>query len=377
MGRTSGGENQDHEEIEVYISDDSGLTTSGGTVTFERNDDPGGNENNRVTWEIWEYIGDAGDENEMTVLDTGICTFTTGVSDFTCNGATILGGATDDNDVVVFVTGRGNPEGNNNEVQRCLVTTSWDSGNDWPVFTRSEGENACDVSYAVIEWTGSNWAIQRIPHEFSGAATQTETIASVGERSRAFFHTQQRNEDGGCCEDARAAGSEVELVNPTTIEYRLPESTAGWGDEMDAVTWVISNAETDGGERMVVNHYNPPARSGGSEEDNWQVTLTPPLTYYTNGTAISGLSGQSNQGGTSYPNGYLVARLTDSSTVDFWRAETGQDDSYTFQVTEFPRTINCVSDSPGDNISVSEWTINYIIDDNLDHTILNSGECVI
>jgi len=374
MGRTSGGEQQDHDEIEVYISDDSGLTTSGGTVTFQRNANPGGNENNRVLWEIWEYIGDAGGDNEMTVLDTGVCTFTSGGGDFTCNGATILGGATDDNDVEVFVTGRGNPDVTNDQVQRCLVTSSWDSGNNWPVFTRSEASNACDVSYAVIEWTGSNWAVQRITHDFTGAAFQTETITSVGEISRAFFHTQQRNADGGCCNDARAAGSEVELINPTTIEYRLPESTAGWSGNMDAVTWVISNAEIDNGEYMVVNHYSDRRLDSGSEEENWQFTITP-LTYYTNGTTISGLSGQSDQGGTSYPNGYLVARLTDSTTVDFWRAETGQEDSYTFQVTEFPRIINCVSDSPGDNIEVGEWTVNYIINDNQDPQILNANEC--
>jgi len=372
MGRTSGGENQAHSAIEAYISDDSGLTTSGDTVIFTRNGNQGGTQNNRITWEIWEYIGDAGGNNEMTVLDTGTCTFVD--ASFTCNGATILGGANDDNDVVVLVTGRGNPEGNNNQVQQCLVTSSWDSGTDQPVFTRSEADNACDVSYAVIEWTGSNWAVQRITHEFSGAASQTETITSVGERSRAFFHTQQRNEDGGCCSDARAAGSEVELINPTTIEYRLPESTAGWGTEMDAVTWVISNGETDNGERMVVNHYSDQRLNGGIEEDNWQFPITP-LSYYTNGTAISGFSGQSERGGTNFPNGYLVGRLTDSSTVDFWRAETGEDDSYTFQVTELPRIFSCLSDNPGGNLDPTEWTINYIIDDNLDPQILNPNEC--
>jgi len=171
------------------------------------------------------------------------------------------------------------------------------------------------------------------------------------------------------------AGSEVELINPTTIEYRLPYGTSTWGSEMDAVTWVISNADTDNGERMVVNHYNPPERTGGGQEDNWQVTLTPPLTYYTNGTAITGLSDQSDEDSSNFPQGYLVARLTDSSTVDFWRSENADDDEYTFQVTEFPRIINCVSDSPGDNIEVGEWTVNYIINDSQDPQILNTEEC--
>ncbi len=375
MGRTLIGENQGHDDIEVYISDDSGLTTSGGTVTFTRNANPGGNQNNRVTWEIWEYIGETDGDNEMKVLDTGTCLFAGG--SLTCNGAIILGGATDDNDVVVFVTGRGNPDGGNNNIQMCLVISDWNSGTDQPVFTRGQTGNACDVSFAVVEWTGSNWAVQRSVHTpFSGGTPDPETILSVGEISRAFFHTQHLTDSTGSLDDADNNGAEVELINPTTIEYRLPQSTADWDDSMTAVTWVISNTDTDNGERLIVNHYNPPERSGGSEEENWQVSITP-LSYTTNGTAITGMSGQSEDNDSDYPNGYLVARLTDSTTVDFWRAETGgdSDDEYTFQVTEFPRIFSCLSDNPGANLDPTEWTINYIIDDNLDPQILNTNEC--
>jgi len=312
----------------------------------------------------------------MKVLDTGICNFGTGGGDTTCDGAIILGGANNNNDVVVFLTGAANSDTgtSTNQVQTCMVTTSWDTAFNRPVFTRGEAGNLCEVSYAVVEWTGSNWAVQRIPHEFSGAGAQTETITSVGDRSRAFFHTQQRNEGGGTFDDASDAGSEVELINPTTIEYRLPESTGSWGTEMDAVTWVISNAEIDNGERMVVNHYSDRQTTINPEEQNWQFTITP-LTYYTNGTTITGLSGQSDDTGSNFPNGYLVARLTDSTTVDFWRAETNQEDSYTFQVSEFPRIFSCLSDNPGGNLDPTEWTINYILDDNLDPQILNANEC--
>jgi len=305
MGRTADGQVQEHDETTAFISDDSGLTTSGGTITFERDDNDSGPglQDTRITWEIWEYIGKAGGDNEMKVLDTGICNFGTGGGDTTCDGAIILGGANNNNNVVVFLTGAANSDTDTgaNAVQTCMVTTSWDTAFNRPVFTRGEAGILCEVSYAVVEWTGSNWAVQRIPHEFTGGTPDTETITSVGDISRAFFHTQQRNEGGGSFDDAETAGSEVELINPTTIEYRLPYGTSTWGSEMDAVTWVISNADTDNGERMVVNHYNPPERTGGGQEDNWQVTLTPPLTYYTNGTAITGLSDQSDEGGSNFP----------------------------------------------------------------------------
>ena len=375
MGRTTGGENQNHDEFTAYISDITGLTTQGGTITFERND-PTGGRNNRVTWEIWEYIGEPDGDNEMKILDAGVCNFPGGAGISECRGPVILGGATDDSDVVVFVTGLGNPDATNNNPQRCMITSSWDSGTDEPVFTRTEtNTNVCDVSYAVVEWTGSNWAVQRIQHTFDGTTPDPETITSVGEISRAFFHTQQRNNPGGTLDDAEHLGSEVELINPTTIEYRLPQSTTGWGSDMIAVTWVISNAETDNGERMIVNHYNPSERTGGGQEDNWRITLTPSITYTFNGTAITGMSGQNSETASNAPQGFLVAKLKNSTQVDFWRGEPNDDDEYTFQVTELPRIFSCLSDNPGDNLDPTEWTINYIIDDNLDPQILNANEC--
>ena len=379
QGRTDAGEPRDHEDFTTHISGIAGLTTKGDTVTFTR---PSADaENNRVTWEIWEYIGDVGDDDEMTVLDSGVCNFLGGPGDLTCNGAAIAGGASDDNDVVVFVTGLANPESNDTNPQRCMVTSSWDSGNNWPVFTRTEANNICDVSYAVVEWTGSNWAVQRIEHTFTGGTPQTEPlVTSVGDISRAFFHTQQRNSGGNTVDDAEHLGSEVELINPTTIEYRLPQSTTGWGGNMIAVTWVISNSnDADEGEQLIVNHYDPPERTDAGpccpEEDNWQVTLNPTLIYPVNGTAITGMSGQSAEIQSNAPQGFLNARLTDSSTVDFWRSEENDNDEFTFQTTEFPRTFSCLSDNPALNLNPSEWTINYIIDDNLDPEILNSNEC--
>jgi len=208
QGQTDQGQLSNHDDFTVYIPNINGLTTKGDTITFERHD-PGadaGGEDDRVTWEIWEYIGDAGGANEMTVLDSGVFTFAAGIA--TCNGAVILGGANDDNDVEVIVAAAANPDDTNNQVQRCMVTSSWNSGTDQPVFTRAEtlGTNLCDVSYAVVEWTGSNWAVQRITHDFTSAATQTETITSVGDRSRAFFHTQQRNTNCGACDNADNIG---------------------------------------------------------------------------------------------------------------------------------------------------------------------------
>ena len=104
MGAASGSTGITPDRYTTYISDDSGLT-SDGTVTFER---AGTTSDNRIAWQIIEYIGPAGGANEMIVLDRDTCTF--GASSDSCTGTAIPGGAQDDDDVAVIITGVYHPE---------------------------------------------------------------------------------------------------------------------------------------------------------------------------------------------------------------------------------------------------------------------------
>jgi len=357
MGDTVGGGTQDFDDFETWISDDSGLTTTGGTVTFTRN---GPNNPQRITWEIWEYTGGVGGTNEMIVWDTGVCVFPLALT--TCDGSAVPSFTGTDAKVVVFLTGHGNPNTTEFFGPRCWLTSEWLFGSDQPRFTRGQTGNLCSVSYAVVEFSGSNWSIERAEYEFNGAATQTDTITSVGDISRAFFHTQQRNVDAGAQDGLCQAGSEVELTDPTTITYRLPQATTGWGVNMDAVTWVIANSDTTPDALMMVEHLNPPEHpTGGSEEDNWQISITS-LTYGMSGAAITGMSSQSDGCGEAFPRGYISAELTDRTTVDFWQSDMGQPQEHTFQATQFPRQVP------------SQWKITNILVDVLDPDIINADE---
>jgi DNA-directed RNA polymerase specialized sigma24 family protein len=330
MGRTSGGGNQNFDDFETYVSDDSGLSSVGGSVVFQRN---GVSNNNRITWEIWEYAGPVGGNNEMQILNTGVCTFVSG--SLTCDGLNVFGGASDNLDVLVFVTGHGNPDTGRNNGQLCWVTSEWVSGSNIPRFRRGESGNNCDVSYAVVEFTGVNWNVQRAEHIFSSAIVQTETITDVVDISKSFFHTQQRNNAGNSFDGLCQSGSEVELVGTTTLEYRLPQATTNWGPDMTAVTWVVWNTQL-GGQEMIVNHYNSIKLTSSIEEDNWQETITP-LTYTVSETAVGGLSGQSSGCGVAFPRSYVSSRLTNLNTIDFWQSDSSQQvQDYVFQVIEFP-----------------------------------------
>jgi hypothetical protein len=363
LGRddTSGQNNQPLDDWMFYISDDSGLTNEGGTITFTRH---GTGTTNHIFWEIWEYVGSSSSPNKITVWDTGVCTF--GAGSLTCNGPAVAGFSGNDAKVVVFLTGAANPETSTNEPQRCMVTTAWNAGLDRPEFTRSESGNDCDISFTIAEFSGSNWNVERIEHTFTGANPQTEAVTDVGDRTRAFFHHQQRNSGDTSGDALEQVGAEVELTDSTTLTYRLNQGTGGWGANMISVTWIISNTEIDAGKNMIVEHLHPPERPNnqaagtGPGQDSWSVAITP-VTNQLSETAIEGMTSQSDGGGNSWPRGAINAELIDRSTVMLYQSDDGQPQEYTFQVVQFPRVP-------------SQWKITNILNDSLDPNIINDAE---
>lgn len=347
VGKTSGGGNQNVDDFTTYISDDSGLTTPSGTITFTRR---GSATDNRISWEIWEYSGTVGDPNEMDVIDTGTCSF--GTSSLTCDGSVIA--PSDDADIVVFLTGASNSDVGRNDHQSCMVTSEWVSASDLPRFTREESaSDNCDISYAVVEFSGSNWNIQRVEHIFNSSIVQSESITDVGDISRAFFHTQQRNSAGNDYDGLCQAGSEIELTATDTLTYKIPQCTTSWGSNMVSVTWIVANTQTDN-YPMKVSHYNPTERAtGGSEEDNWQTTISG-LTYGLGETSLEGITSQSGGTGTSWPRGYIAAELTALSTVDLWQSDSGQAQEYTFQTIEWPAYSG---EGGSSNVSLNETVV--------------------
>lgn len=97
------------------------------------------------------------------------------------------------------------------------------------------------------------------------------------------------------------------------------------------------------------------------------------MTYDTSETVIAGLTAQTSSTGSSYPRGFISAILTDSTTVDFYQADTGHTLEYTFQVVQLPRSQKCV-DGKSYIIEAGEWTINCIMYDDFEPGILNPNE---
>ena len=373
-GRTAGGGTQNADDFTTYISNDDGLrpelpTT---TITFERHGNAGGTFDNRLQWEIWEYIGKNETGNKMVVWDTGVCTY--GATSAQCDGAAIPEFTGSDEKVVVFVTGQGNPQTNNGNFPDCMNTSEWVGGSNIPRFTRLATGPVCDLSYAVVEFSGNNWSVQRIEHIFTGASVQTEPISDVGDITQAFFHYQQRNQDTGSSDDVCRVGPEVQLLSTDTLTYRLPQTTSGWDSSMQSVTWIISNSESYPTEKPIVEHLNPPEEptGGAPEEHNWQVAITP-LTYDTSETVITGFTTQGATCGATFPRGSISAILTDSTTVDLYLSDRGTAHEYNFQVVQLPRSQECVGGVSW-IIEPTEWTFNCLMYDNFEPGILNPNE---
>ena len=371
-GRTDNGGNHNTDAWTIYFSDLTGLTTGGGTIEVTRHATDG--RDNRWTWQIVEYIGSPVLSNRMDVLDQDICTFAGGL---TCTGTAVT--PTDTSDVAIIVTGVGNPSGNRDNNDRCLVTAELD-GLDQPVFTRkgSTGIN-CDISYAVVEFSGSNWIVQRIPHVGQVADLTTESMVDVGSLSRAFiFDVQQRNADNGGTNGLNEIGEEVWLSDTNEISFNHPWITGGWDSDMDEVVWVVSNSEITTGKTMIVQRQQPTDQRNTvdpspPEEESWSVSITP-LTYNANETAIFGLTTHVDGDGNAFPRG-SVSAISDfeNNEIDFWQSDSGQEQDYAFEVVEFPRSERCV-DGTSSIIAVNEWTFNCIISDYLEPDVVNPNE---
>ena len=126
----------------------------------------------KVFWEIVEFIGVPGSDNEMIVRSQTNVTYDSAATEAT---GTVVSGIVDDSDAVVFITGQMSPDGGRTNFNAVQSTSAWSAGTDEPVFTRNDsGGDAVVTSYAVVEFVGSNWIVQRSEHTFS-VAGNTET----------------------------------------------------------------------------------------------------------------------------------------------------------------------------------------------------------
>ncbi|GAF97201.1 unnamed protein product, partial [marine sediment metagenome] len=168
--------------------DDIGCTavlSSTTNILFTR-ETGGENADYRVTWEIWEYIGAGGGENEFIVRDTVEVT-TTGTTAATQG----VSGISNIADCIPFLTGtRSTNTGTQWDAMACIAEIVNTIG-DVVRVTRKGSTNTTITGVALVEFTGSNWVVDNnISHTYSAAgANETETTTDVSDWATAFIES--------------------------------------------------------------------------------------------------------------------------------------------------------------------------------------------
>ena len=322
-GDNSAGGTQNMDDVSAYISNPENLLTSF-TITRPST----ALSNTRVSWEIVEFIGTAGSDNEMIVRDQATITYTT-------TGTTVTGsavsGIADDADVVVFITGQLSPDTGTADYNTIQSTSEWLSGSDQPQFTRGEASgDAVIVSYAVVEFTGANWNIQRAEHTYSAAGvTETEDITALNSLNRTFLHAEKRV--GTNLPGTDEFGHEVWLSSIGAVSFFL-QSGANSPNLQTSVAWIIENTQTTNGAMLVTRSDG--TTTGGSEPLSLSVSIGTTLDDVTNASIFANTRVAGT--GTLYPRPIAAFAIASTTHYELWRSDTGTALNYRVEVVEWP-----------------------------------------
>lgn len=308
----------------AYIVNPSNIMNS---VTIGRT---GISSSTRVSWEIVEYIGTPGGDNEMIVRSQGIVIYGTAAASTSATG-TVVSTVTDDADIVVFITGQQNPDITSTNYESGLSTSEWAGATNEPVFRRGvAGGDAVRVSYAVVEFKGQNWAIQRSEHTYTLAGTtQEEPISAVNSLSRTFLHTQKRNTTG--LNGTDEFGHEVWLSSIGYVSYFL-ETGATTPSGQTSVAWIIENTQTSAGAMNVIP--STPSPNTGTAPLTLNITLSETLDDLTNTSVFA--NGRSSVAGTTHPRAQAGITIASTTAMEVWRSNSGSNLTIRALLVEWP-----------------------------------------
>jgi len=330
IGRTSGGDDQNLDDYTVQISNPENILTS---FNFERVGSPSYSRDCRVTWEIIQYIGAEGGANEIKVR-TAVGGLSTTTTANIVNGIS-LSNILNKNKAVIYITGQSGSNTGRGEWNECLFTAEFiASSSNWiPRFSRGRAEDRGRVSYAVVEFTGSNWRnIQRVT--FNSCGSTVPIPIPLLDTTKTFLHCQYRyvtnNDTNSGLDDS---GETVEVFSTTQLRSRRTTTTGA--SSKYHVVWVIENTQSTGN-YMIVQHISRTRTDNyGYEEHVWSEEILPPVRALDE-ASIQGETLASYDSGTAYPIGSEGLVITNTTNLDRIQSDMGQDCYYAHCIVQFP-----------------------------------------
>lgn len=308
MGKTSGGGSQNVDDFTSWISSESASS-----VTFSRY---GTSNDNRIDWELIEYIGAVGGDNEIEVqkyiitLPSAIPTSTQSISEVSGNSA-------------IWITGQASASNGRNNAGSLLHTVTFNSTTE--VQAQSQASTVeRKVSIAVVDFIGSNWTVDSYLAEYTGRPTNV-TITSRAMVNTFILKHWRYNVATSGLDDSSVR---VSMTTDTNIE--LYNTSTATGNKF-AQLYVISNPD------ITVDRYG--ATMSGTEEEE---IFNQVITSVTSEETLLNMSNDSTGSGTAFPRGAINYTLSAEDNVLLRQSDNGQTSIYRLEVITLPQDIGAI-----------------------------------
>ncbi len=295
----------------AIISDPTTLLSS---ITFQRSV-----ATNPVTlhWRIVEYTGAAGGPNEFVVRRTPRLSLTT------TTATAAVTGVVADADVVPILTSVSDINGaaGRLDLQSALCTPSYAGGT--LTATRIDTTVDVDVTYAVVEFTGTNWAVQRIEHVYTSAdVNEPETLSVDVVSARSFIVPSMRLSN---IADAGSFAQLIELTD-TAVNFQIRSAST----DAVGVVYVVESADATAATQRgsVTMTVTGAANQSVSQAVTPVGALDAARVVLTGGEAIGPDIGCALVGG----------QLSTTAQLDLHRGDASADALVNYEIFEFPTT---------------------------------------
>ncbi len=317
---TGGTGNQNVDDVTVYITNPNDFASGIEFARFGTVDDT------YLAWEIIEYIGPTGGDNEIVVHYAAPMTMN---SVQTSTSTPPLTSITNKDNVAVFITAAAGDD-TGTAYNTTQTTASYSSSTDQATLVRDlTGGDTAAVSVAVVEFRGSNWSVQRIEHAYVSDIVDEPEPISLTDTSRAFIHTQKRS---GTDANLEEFGQEVWIASTTEILFRLEPGADNPGLHT-GVAWVIENLQASGDVMEVTRfqdtHNEPTSPTQEARALNTTLDEVTAASMFMN-NRVSGT-------GSRFPRPMISYSIISTTQFEFFVSDAvSQTRTYRVEVVEWP-----------------------------------------